>query len=162
MKFKEAVEKIEKSDTFNKWKEAHPKCYLVHGFIMMSKEVAEEWQIGYYDPDKKTITSFTAEDKVKKNPESEVFNESGTVPALSLDKVKISLEEAMQKAESVQKEFYRSHLPLKKIFIVQNLDVGQVWNITYVTQTFNTLNIKVDSTTGHVKKHDLISIFSVS
>ena len=128
---------------------------------MIAKDVQADWQLGYYNPSNDTLTSFTVNDKVIQNPDAEIFKNKTKVQKLDVDKVKINLDEALSKSEKLQKEKYSVHDPLKKIVILQNLDMGQVWNITYVTQTFKTLNIKINSETGEIVKYDLIDLFKV-
>ncbi|MBI2652931.1 hypothetical protein HYX00_05695, partial [Candidatus Woesearchaeota archaeon] len=38
--------------------------------------------------------------------------------------------------------------------------LGNIWNITYITEAFNTLNMKIDASNGKVLEHNLSSIFS--
>jgi hypothetical protein len=64
-------------------------------------------------------------------------------------------------ADELQKKEYKSSQPFKKIFILQNLDQwGQVWNVTFITTDFKTLNIKINAENGKVLSHKLISIIS--
>ncbi|MEA3514373.1 MAG: hypothetical protein U9R34_02775, partial [Nanoarchaeota archaeon] len=56
---------------------------------------------------------------------------------------------------------YKNELPSRKIFILQNIDIGQIWNVTIVTLTFNTLNLKIDSNTGEVIQHHLTSLMQM-
>ena len=53
---------------------------------------------------------------------------------------------------------------MKKIMILQSLPapLGTVWNVTFVLQTFQTLNIKIDVQTGEVKEHKCISLIADS
>ena len=53
---------------------------------------------------------------------------------------------------------YKQETPFKIITILQKLDIGQVYNITYVTQSFKVLNFKIDSSNGKVLKKSLKSI----
>ncbi len=39
-------------------------------------------------------------------------------------------------------------------------EFGDIWNITYVTEAFNTLNMKIDAENGRVLEHNLASVFS--
>ena len=39
---------------------------------------------------------------------------------------------------------------VKKIIILQNLDNKTVWNITYITDAFSILNMKLDAVSGEV------------
>jgi hypothetical protein len=163
MEFKEALKRTEASEAYKAWtaKAANPS--LVYGFIMTDGDIAEVWQLGYLNSGSNTLTAFSASDKVTMNPDSdEVFSEDNNVIPLDPAKVKITLAEAASTAESIQKEKYKSHVPMKKIFIIQVLEgMGSVWNITYVTRTFNTLNMKIDAENGKVLKDEIISIFRV-
>jgi len=159
MKFKEKLSELEKSVEFKNWKKEHSSSYLTYGFMMISPDVKKEWQIGYYNPDLDKITTFAVSDKITRNPDSEIFKDKKKVQELEKDKVKISLDSALEKADKVQREKYAVHTPLKKIAILQKLNIGQVWNITYITKTFKTLNIKVSSEDGEVLKYDLIELF---
>ena len=47
----------------------------------------------------------------------------------------------------------------KTIAILQNIELGQLWNITLVTSSLKTINIKIDAKTGKTIKHELISLF---
>ncbi|MBN2367806.1 hypothetical protein JXC34_02215 [Candidatus Woesearchaeota archaeon] len=159
--FKEALETLSKNKEYCKWKKENKNSYLTHGFIMASEDVTREWQIGFYNPEHKKIAAFTVGKKIYMNPESDVFTDKKTVSELDVDKIKINADEALETADKLQKEKYSAHTPLKKIIIIQNLDVGQVWNITYVTGSFKTLNIKINSSTGKVITDELIDIFKV-
>jgi len=161
MKLDEAYNKVGESQVFKKWHEENNDSYLCHAFVMYDPKVKNEWQLGYYNKESDRIVTFTVSDKITKNPESEVFKEKGIVKKLDFEKVKITVEEADKISSDVQKKEYSAHLPVKKIMILQNLDVGQVWNITLVTATFKTINIKVDSFSGKVIKHTLVDFFKV-
>lgn len=161
MEYTEALEKLKISDTFKEWKKSNAKSYLTHAFTMVDPGVKEEWQIGYYNPDEDSITTFAIADTITKNPESEAFKEEKKISGLDTEKVSVTFRQAMDSAEKIQKEKYSAHTAFKKIVILQNLDVGQVWNITYVTNTFKTLNIKIDAATGALVKDELVDLFRI-
>jgi Zn-dependent metalloprotease len=158
---KDIIKKLESSKEYKEWIKENPKAYLTHAFIMEDPNVKQEWQIGYFLPKEDKVMTFTVGDSIMQNPPSEVFKEKGTILKLKLDEVKVEMEDALKTAAKLQKEKYPGNDALKKIVILQNLDVGQVWNITYVTQTFKTLNIKIDAQTGKVIKDEIIELFRV-
>jgi hypothetical protein len=153
MNFKEALTKLKNSDTFE------DKGYLSYGFIMLEPQIKKEWQIGYYHPNIDKITTYTVADKIIKNPESEIFKKNPKVLKLDLEAVNINYKQAEKTADELQGKKYPSHKPFKKILILQRLSLGQVWNVTYVSKSFKTLNIKVDSLTGKAVSHELIDLF---
>ena len=55
-------------------------------------------------------------------------------------------------------ENYKGSSMFKAFMILQNIDAGQVWNITFVTQQFKTINIKIDANTGSCVSHKMISL----
>src|SRR3989338_534251 len=157
MLFKQEVDKLAESKEFKDWTGKHKAFYLAYGFLSFGEK--SEWQIGYYNKNTDKITSFTIGDSIVTNPEENGFKEEHhVVKELLLDKLKINLDQALSIAEKLQKEKYKNDPPLKKILIIQNLDIGQVWNITFVTATLKTLNVKVDSETGEVLEHKADSI----
>jgi len=158
MDLKEAMSKLENSRLFKDWRKEHKESFLTYAFIMVAEEIKPEWQIGYYIPGKDKVSTFTVSSKVHVNPESEMLKKD-SVLELDFDKVKVTQEEAMKTAEKIQKTKYSEHQPSKKMVILQKLSLGQVWNITYITKTLKTLNIKIDSGSGKVVKHELIELF---
>jgi len=158
MEIKEILKKIEESDIFKDWKKDNPQAELAHVFASVEEE-KEEFEVGYYNKETNKITSFSSGDTIQKMPESEIFKkENDKLKLLDLAKINITFKEASEKAEELQKEKYPVESAVKKFIVLQNLDVGQVYNITYVTKTLKTLNIKIDSNKGDVISDELISI----
>ncbi|MBD3248832.1 hypothetical protein GF336_02190 [Candidatus Woesearchaeota archaeon] len=157
MEFKEALELLKKSDVFKEWKDKNKECYLSFGFHMVEDK---SWKIGYYDPSDDKVTSFdVSKEKVTIEPEEEVFKKEKTkVENLDPEKVKIDFVAAVKIAKDLQEAKYEQDKPTKIFGIIQHLDIGQVWNITFVTQRFNTLNVKVDAAEGDVKEENLASL----
>lgn len=149
--FKEALDILERSKEFKEWRKGNPKAYLSYGFLVI-EEQNDNWKIGYYHKGEDKITSFdVGKGKIAIEPESEVFKRKETkVEGLDLKKIKYDLADAVTIANNLQKEEFATENPQKIIAILQKLDVGQVWNITFLTQNFNTLNFKIKSETGRV------------
>lgn len=126
-------------------------AYLAHAFFM--EDGNNEWQIGYVDPEDESITVFVvSKDAVTKNPPAEAFKKPDqSIEELKLEDVKISSSDALASAKKHLSEKHPNH-PLKQaILLLQVLDdVGQVYNITLVTETFHMYNVKLDSTSGEV------------
>lgn len=161
MEFTEALKKLETSKEYKDWAKENKDSYLSHAFIMVDPNIKEEWQIGYCDNANEKIITFAIGEGITKNPDAEPFKDETRIRELDPKRVKLTMQDALGKAEDVQKKKYSAHTPFKKIVILQNLDVGQVWNITYVTNTFKTLNIKIDAETGEILKDDLIDFFRI-
>ncbi len=153
------IKKLEASKEFKEWRKEHKDNYLVHVFKLLDKANENEWQIGYYNKKNDRITTFVTNGKISINPESEIFKDAELIMPLELEKVSLSYEQIAKAAEEFQEQKYQKEKPLKVIMILQHIKTGHVWNITYVTQTYKTLNMKIDSSTGEVQSHNLASIF---
>lgn len=159
-KIKKMISELEKSGCFREWKKERPDYKLAHVFKMMDDANKNIWQVGYFNPHNDMIATFVVEETVELNQEEAAFKKPGShIKELDLNKVRIGYEKAISIAEELRKKEYLKEMPIKMFFILQNLPEGQVYNITYISATFKTLNIKVDSDSGKIKKHSLISIF---
>jgi hypothetical protein len=97
-------------------------------------------------------------DKVEIIEDQKVFKkEESNVNKLELNDVKVELEEALKTANKVRSEKYKVDYS-KIIVLLQRLDVGQIWNITYITNTLSTLNIKLSCDSGDVLSEELIPL----
>ena len=161
MTFRESINRLEASKIFIEWKKEHKDAYLAHSFFMKDNMVEPEWQIGYYDPKTDMISTFVVGENILQNPDAEALKKEGKVDKLDLTKVKFDYIDAFEAANKIQSEEFKNHVPIKRIFILQSLEGRQMWNITFVTNTFNTLNIKIDSGTGEVITKQLLSIFRI-
>ena len=102
------------------------------------------------------MTSFFIDEKIKISPETEVFKRDGhIVKELDAEKVRFDYSEAMSYADKFRKENYRNEEPMYIIVILQNLNIGQVWNITFVTKNFNALNMKISPENGKILDNSL-------
>ena len=154
MEFKKLIEEIESTKEFKDWKEKHPDFYLVHAFVMKDQSNQEVWQIGYYDKKTNKMEIIVKQgDKIEFAPAQEILKASQEILPLDPDEVKIDPEEALEAAKECIKENYPKEPVLKHFFIIQHLEGATVYNITYVTQTFKTINIKVSVADGKIIKH---------
>ncbi|MEM4247241.1 MAG: hypothetical protein QXR48_03355 [Candidatus Woesearchaeota archaeon] len=152
MELKEVLSMIEKSNEFSEWRKTHEKAYLAHAFVMMDEANKDVWQIGYYDAEKSLMSTFVvAPDKIAIIPDQEVFKARQKILELKPEEVRLSVKEAMEKAEKTRNEKFKNELPAKTFFIIQDIEEhGPVFNITYFTQTFKTINIKLSTKNGKI------------
>ena len=156
--FKDALKILEESSEFKNWKKKNKNTYLSYGFFIIESEDTN-WKIGYYDSKKDKLTSFDVGSKIKIEPDEEVFKQKKKkVEKLELDKVNYDLADAVSIAKNLQEEEFVTENPTKIIAILQKIDAGQIWNITCLTQNFNTLNFKIKSETGRVLEKRLSSL----
>jgi len=157
--FKECLGILKNSKEFKNWKTKNKKAFLSYGFVIIPDQNC--WKAGFYHPEKDLITSFIIDDKITIEHEEEVFKpEKMHVNKLNLKEIKTNYKNALKTAENLQKQKYKNENPKKIILILQNLEKhGTIWNITYITETISTLNIKIDAKTGKTKEHKLVRLF---
>jgi len=154
------IQKLESSDIFKQAKDENPGIYLTHAFVMLDSNIKKEWQLGYYNEKTDRIVTFNIGDIITKNPEAEAFKKDGAIKKLEIENVKISFDKALETADIVQKQKYARCNATNRIIILQNLD-KQVWNITYVSISMETLNIKMDAETGEIISDSMKSLFKI-
>lgn len=161
MDLKENLERLESFSEFKEWKSASGSYCLVHAFVMLDEINKDCWQIGFYSGKEGKMATFILEpDDIKMAETTEIFKEPGSkILELNPSDVKITVEKALQIADAVLKEKYPKNSIMKKFFIIQNLEKeGPVFNVTFVSQEMNTINIKISTSTGHVMKHQISSL----
>jgi hypothetical protein len=151
------LEMLEKDETYKKWRKNHKTSYLCHCLKMMNEE--EGWHMGFYN-ENDTITSFlVGKDFVEIADESEIFKEPGAkVKPLSVEDIKFDDDKALEIARGVLSKNYPKEVVLKSVIIIQNIDIGQVYNVTFITMAMNTVNIKIDTKTKKELEHKITSL----
>jgi len=163
MDLKSALKKLEEKPLFKEWKHKNKNTYLSYAFKIPQEMDANEWQLGFYDKKKDNITTFVITgDTVNIRPEEELFkNEEMEVNEIEIDKVRMTFDNVVLKGSEFQQKNYPKDKSIKTIAILQNLpNFGNVWNLTYITESFNTLNMKIDASSGKVLEHHISSVFS--
>lgn len=152
------VRQVEDSEVF---RSIDPEHYLVHVFCMLEAHSREEFQIGYYlkKSDKITVLDYN-NGRISLIPAQDALKEDNVhIQPLDMQKVLISMDDALGKANDVLKNNYPSHLLMKAIVLLQNLQPhGQIWNITVITHSFNVINIKIDAASGMILHHIMESL----
>src|SRR3989338_6283631 len=163
MDLKLLLKKLEESSDFKKWHTKNKNTYLSYAFKIPQEMKESEWQFGFYNKKKDRITTFViADSAITIRPEEEIFKKDDMeVSGIQLDKVKMTFDNAVAKADEFQQKNFPKDKSIKTIAILQNMpELGNIWNITYVTEAFNTLNIKIDAATGKILEHNLSSVLS--
>lgn len=130
--------------------------YLVHGFFSEGT-----WQVGFYNADDDRITAYVAADFVTRQTPEQVFKQDATVPALRLEDVQLSLEDAEGIARTSLETNHPGHPATKLIVLVQTINGVACYNITVVTATLHMYNIKIDASSGAVVSELFDSIMSL-
>lgn len=157
MDVKDIIDLVEQSDSFKEWKSSHEKVFLAHIFF------DDSYQTGYFNAETNKMVTFFVSNDVKRSEETDVFKKEGSViQPLDMGTIKLTFEEALHKAKSFQEEQAGNEVVFKKFCILQHLDIGQVFNITFVTQSMKTFNIKISSETGELLSHHIDSLMDMT
>ena len=152
MDIKSAVKDLEKSAVFVEFIDENPDYYLINVFSLEEAGQAN-WQAGYYSKKDDKIVTFNLK-PITRNPPEDVFKKESIVEELELDKVKVPLEKALHTCEKLRKKKYSAHKVAKRLVILQKKEVP-FYNITFITQSFNIINIKLDATSNKIIKEFL-------
>lgn len=159
MDLHETLAKLTRSAVFKDWHAKNKEYFLAHAFVMLDEANKGVWQVGFYSKEKERMVTFIiAGDSVKHTEEQEVLRTEGEIAKLNPEEVKHPIEEALKTAKECLKENYRGEMPVKEFFIIQSAEEHTMFNITYFTQSFKTINVKIDSNTGKIIKHSMQSL----
>lgn len=159
------LERLEKNKEFKEWKKKNKDSFLAHVFKMLDDENKDDWQVGYYNKDDTITTFILTPNDIKIADAENIFKRpDAKVQELDKKKIRVDITKALEATEKIQTKEYKQEIPYKIIIILQKLDIGQVYNITYITQSFKILNFKIDCSNCKVLKKTLQPImeFKVS
>jgi hypothetical protein len=165
MKLKENLERLGANSEFKEWKESNPGYVLAHAFVMIDEANKDIWQIGFYSEKEDKMATFMLEpNDIRMAETTEIFKDpNAKILEVNPEDVKISVEDAMDRANNFRLENYPKNTVMKTFFIIQNLNPeGQVFNITFVSQEMNTINIKISTKDGKVVKHHISSLMDMA
>ncbi len=161
MHFKNAWKILQEDPKFQEWKKSHSDAIFSYAFITIDKQLSNDWQFGfYYKKDDRMVTFALVNEKAGEPRVDEVFKEPGAkMHEIDMAKVKLSIAEVLELAEAFVKVSYPKEFISRKILILQFLpDFGLVWNITMMSLTYNSINLKITADTGDIKFNKLISL----
>ena len=163
MELKQAFEKVSKSKEYKDLIKENNDIFFSYALMTIEKNEASSWQLGFYNKATDKITTFViGKNEIAVQKEEEVFKKPGMeVKPIEMEKAKLKFNEIITKAEKFKKEEYPKETISKTISILQNLeDYGTIWNITFVTDSFKTLNMKINPENGEVLHHALEPLMS--
>jgi hypothetical protein len=148
------LKRLEESKQYRDWAESNPGFYLVH-LLYMSKHPP---QIGFYNEESDRIVTFEVGDQIVASPTTEAFKEQRVIEEIDIESVKFDREDALGKANSLKDERYPKEVLDSDILILQKVKGQTMYNITYFTKAFRTLNVKINAESGEIISHDLANL----
>ena len=164
MELKQTLKKLKESKEFTDWNKKNPNNFFSYAFKMLENNKEGSWQLGFYHKAADRVTTFVANpNSIEMQEEEEIFKKPDMeVVPVDIKKIKVPFEKILKKAELFQKKKYPAELVSKTIAILQNLkEYGNIWNITYVTLSFKTLNMKINAENGKILHHSLESLMNI-
>ncbi len=160
-KLRKEVIAVQKTKEFKEFKKNSPNAYLCAGFLLIESLNNAEWQMDYYCPDRKVMATVVLEDKKSSVKESNQISLTPEgVTELNLEKVDYDFEDALKVIDGLLTEKYAGHKANKIITVLQNVKGSETWNITYLTNQFHVLNVKINAETGDLISEKLEPIIS--
>ncbi|MFH1182054.1 MAG: hypothetical protein V1702_03790 [Candidatus Woesearchaeota archaeon] len=145
---------VEAGEIFKKWKEAHENSFLASVFGMTGNE---DLTLNYYDKDKDKMYSFSCKSPCEPNEQDFVKSGEEILP-VRVETIKVPIAEALKKSYGVAEKNYSEQRLVRTIFALQVLGGKQVWNITFITADYKTINIRIDCISGDVIGHTVAKL----
>ncbi|MBI4142101.1 hypothetical protein HY484_04200 [Candidatus Woesearchaeota archaeon] len=151
MELQSAIQQLESSLIFKNWKSSNKDFFLAHAFVMFDEANADVWQLGFFNEKNNLMTTFIIDkNEIKIIPDQEILKSDNSIVPLNVAGVRISSLQALHSAQLILKKNYSAESPLKVFFILQQIKNVAVYNITFLTKSFKTLNIKISAVDGSV------------
>jgi hypothetical protein len=150
--------KLESSPVFRSWIALHKGAFLFLVFAMYEPGGSPDFEFSYYLKKENETTSFGVEPSAALKQTDVTL--SGNVPeTLNIEKAKVDSSEAVRIAKEVLETKYSAQTPIKIILMLQAQANKPMWNVTFFTASFSTLNIRVDAVSGKVIEHSIKKLF---
>ncbi len=160
MGFKAEYTKLLDSKEFKKWEKENKDSYLTSFSTMYDSfsNRTEFWTISFYNRKEDSMTNFTIKEKITLEKFDEIAKKPGTkVEELKINKVKIDFEQSLEKVKEIKKELYKSQMLTKAFVVLQVFESAQVWNISFLTGSFQLINFKIDAENGSLVSHEFMN-----
>ncbi len=153
MEFRQALEQAEQSQVFKNWRQKHPEAFLAHAFCQEG-----EWQIGFLDKETMGVFMIGENETIVKET-NEILKTGQEILPLDLTGVKAGSDTALQSALEIARKSYPGETALKTFFIIQQTPSGAIFNVTFFTKGFKTINIKMSAKDCSLVKHSIDKLF---
>ncbi len=154
----ELIKQLGSSDEFNNWKKDNKDSYFCSAFTIIEGKEKPVWQFDYYDAKNDRITSFIMDKIIKRQGSEKAFKKAETnIKEISLNDIKVDFDEALGLANQILNKNYQSNQANKIILILQNLE-QPLWNVTFLTSSFNLINVKISCQTGKLISRKIESL----
>lgn len=154
--FESALEKIEKSEAFEKFKQRYKDAELCVGFFVIDYQGQNQQQLDYCLKDGKIFTFIINKEITIK--EAETLQGKQNQKLEKLDKeIKVDLDDV---EKILQEKTKGEKNKLNKIIaVLQKYNNKQIWNLNCMLEGLIILHVNIDSISGEVLKYEKKSMF---
>ncbi|MBI3033793.1 PepSY domain-containing protein [Candidatus Woesearchaeota archaeon] len=154
MNVREIIERLEASAEFLLWKDEHHDAFLMSIFSMFDSESSDDYLVSYFEG--MTVTTFYMD--AKETYKKGVEESEKPIKQLDITNLGVELKQAVSTARAA---FLRKsgESIAKTIAILQNLDDGPLWNISFMSSNYNVYNARINAETGQLVSEDYGAMF---
>jgi len=146
---KEAYARLQNTEEFRKFSENNFNAFLSSFALMSSFEELETkpWQINFYVPETKKMTTFIMTDLVEVSHEQDILKK-GEIKELKLEDIKIAFNQIFDSAKIVYEEKKTEDAQTIVVLLQKNDHVA--WTITFVSATMKMLSVQINAETADI------------
>ncbi|MBU2589253.1 MAG: hypothetical protein KKA65_01225 [Nanoarchaeota archaeon] len=146
---KQAYARLQNTEEFRNFCENNFNAFLSSFALISAIDELETkpWQINFYVPETKKMTSFIMTDPVEVSHEQEIL-QKGEIQELNLNDLKIDFNQILEKVKAIFEDKKSEEAQTIVIMVQRNEHV--VWTITYVTATMKMLSIQLNAKNAEI------------
>lgn len=151
---------LSRSREFLDWQKKNPAAFLSHFYCRLDSRFRplSPWEAGFYSKKNDKITIFIIGKKISLRPEEDIYKKPGMViEKLELGKISLDFPQALKIFQNIKIRQYPSEILFNGFLILQNFQHQTVWNISFITKSFQILNVKLNAVNQEIVSHKLLS-----
>ncbi len=154
------IEELQGTKEFQEYKKSSTNSYLCAAFTIVESSAKANWQIDFYCPDNDKITTFCLRPNMAQKEAKTLHRDENKIHELNLENVDVDFDESLKITSDLKSKNYPNENVNKIITILQNINNREIWNITYLTSSFNVLNVNIDAQNGNIIKEKFESVMN--
>lgn len=159
MELHELLSKLEKSETFKKFKSENPLAFFCAGFFILDiKEGRNEYSLDYRSADKIFSFSIYLDSEAITSREDSILDSTKPLEEVNVN-VKIQLSQLKELAKGKLAIIDVKKRLEKVIAVLQNSEGKAIWNLTCMCEGFAIIILHIDANTGEMISFDSKNLF---
>ncbi|MBI4451050.1 hypothetical protein HY642_03685 [Candidatus Woesearchaeota archaeon] len=160
MEIQEVVHSVESSGIYGAFRQRHSNAFLAHALVLFHDD-SQQWHLGYFDREQAAMTTFiVARGEIDAVEDRDILRSENEIAPLDISLIKMTSEQALNAARDAARASYPREQVIKTFFVIQVIDSKPVFNVTFFTAAFSTINIRLSCAGGNVLSHTCERIFT--